>query len=238
MRIARALALAGVDSRRKCEVLVSAGRVTVDGEPVTDLARQVDPAVQEIRLDGRPLSFGQAIYYLFHKPAGVTTTAADPHAARTLYDALPAGLRAKGEGRVFPVGRLDRETTGLLLLTSDGELANRMTHPRHQVERVYEARLDRPPAPADLERLARGVQLEDGPARPKTVRRGAGGTVRLTLCEGRKREVRRLFEAIGYSVTRLKRTAFGPLELGDLPEGAGRFLSEAEVAWLKREVKG
>lgn len=228
IRISRALALAGVAARRKCEAHVLAGEVAVNGEVVKDLGRQVDPAKDRITFHGKPVAAEQKIYYLLHKPAGYTTTASDPHAEKTVFELLP-----KLPARVFPVGRLDRDSTGLLLFTNDGELANRLTHPRYEVGKVYEAKLDRLLEPTALSRLKQGVQLEDGLARPERVELQAPGVVRLLLREGKKREVRRLFEALGYRVQALCRTSFGPLRLGRLAPGKGRLLTPEEVRSLR-----
>lgn len=229
MRISRALALAGVAARRKCEAHVLAGEVAVNGEVVRDLGRQVDPARDAITLRGRPLTFQEKVYYLLHKPAGYTTTVSDPHAEKTVFALLP-----RLPARVFPVGRLDRDSTGLLLFTNDGGLANRLTHPRYGVGKVYEAKLDRPLDRAALSRLRQGVRLEEGLARPEEVAALPSGTIRLLLREGKKREVRRIFEALGRRVVHLCRISFGPLRLGDLPPGRGRPLRPEEVRALQR----
>lgn len=240
------MALAGVAARRKCEAHVLAGEVAVNGETARDLGRQVEPGRDQITFRGKPLKFQQHVYFLLHKPSGYTTTASDPHAEKTVYELLPPELKRgqvedlspKMPGRpdpfrVFPVGRLDRESTGLLLFTNDGELANRLTHPRYEVAKRYEAQMDRPLAPAALERLRRGVRLEDGLARPEEADLLPGGAVRLLLREGKKREVRRIFQELGYRVVALRRTGFGPLALGDLPAGQGRFLTEQELRRLR-----
>ncbi len=242
MRISRALALAGIAARRKCEQHVLAGEVAVNGEVAKDLGRQVDPAKDRVTFRGKPVTIREKVYYLLHKPAGYTTTASDPHAEKTVFEMLPPELRSeKVPGRpdpfrVFPVGRLDRDSTGLLLFTNDGELANRLTHPRYEVGKVYEAKLDRPLDPAALSRLRRGVRLEDGVARPERVEVLATGAVRLLLREGKKREVRRIFEALGRRVTHLCRISFGPLQLGSLPAGRGRPLRPEEVRALQRLI--
>ena len=235
MRIARALALAGVAARRKCEAFILEGRVTVNGGTVRDLGRQVEPGKDRILLDGKPLSFEAPVYFLLHKPAGYTTTVSDPHAERTVFELLPKNLLAPGTGvRVFPVGRLDRDSTGLLLFTNDGELANRLTHPRYGVGKWYEVTLDRPLEPRARARVLRGVALEEGPARAEKLESLSARTVRLLLREGRKREIRRIFQQLGYRVEALCRAEFGPLKLGNLPPAKGRLLTPAEVAQLKR----
>ena len=229
MRIARALALAGVAARRKCEQLILEGRVTVNGETVRDLGRQVDPEKDEIRYRGKKLSSEQPVYFLLHKPAGYTTTVSDPHAEKTVMELVPPGMKA----RLFPVGRLDRDSTGLLLLTNDGDLANRLIHPRYGVGKWYEVTLDRPLDERARARVLRGVPLEEGPARAEQVEPVSGRTVRLLLREGRKREIRRIFQQVGYRVEALCRTDFGPLKLGRLAPGEGRPLTPAELAQLK-----
>ncbi len=231
MRIARALALGGIAARRKCEAFILEGQVAVNGKVVRDLGRQVEPGKDEIRFRGKPLSFEAPVYFMLHKPAGTTTTVSDPHAEKTVIELLPEQLRR--DKRLFPVGRLDRETTGLLLFTNDGELANRLTHPRYEVAREYEVRLDRPLEPKDREKLLRGIQLEDGPARAEQVKQPEPGRVQLILREGRNREVRRLLQAIGYRVNALCRLSFGPLKLGELPIGRGRLLAPEEAGKLK-----
>ena len=230
MRIARALALAGIAARRKCEVFILEGLVTVNGETVRDLGRQVEPDKDEIRFRGKPLSSEPPVYFLLHKPAGYTTTASDPHAEKTVFELLPPEIKA----RLFPVGRLDRDSTGLLLFTNDGDLANRLTHPRYGVGKWYEVTLDRPLDPRARARVLRGVPLEEGPARAERVEAVSARTVRLLLREGRKREIRRIFQQVGYRVEALCRTDFGPLKLGSLPPAKGRMLTPPEVAQLKR----
>ena len=234
MRIARALALGGIAARRKCEAFVLEGQVTVNGEVVRDLGRQVEPDKDEIRFRGKKLSFERPLYFMLHKPAGYTTTVSDPHAEKTVYELLPENLRGQApKTRVFPVGRLDKDSTGLLLFTNDGDLANRLTHPRYGVGKWYEVTLDRPLDPRARARVLRGVPLEEGPARAEQVEPVSGRTVRLLLREGRKREIRRIFQQIGYRVEALCRVEFGPLKLGRLAPGEGRLLSPAEAAQLK-----
>ncbi len=229
MRIARALALAGVASRRKGELHVTAGEVAVNGEIVRDLGRQVDPTKDRLTFRGKPLSFQTHIYFVLHKPAGYTTTAADPHAEKTVYELLPP-LPA----RVVPVGRLDRDSTGLLLFTNDGELANRLTHPRYEVGKWYQVKLDRPLDPKAKTELLSGIRLEEGTARAEKVERIGPKEFRLELKEGKKREIRRMFEVLEYRVLSLCRIALGPLRLGALPPGKGRLLTPSEVEMLKR----
>ena len=231
-RLQRALARAGLGSRRACEELIADGRVTVNGHVAT-LGDRVDPARDVVEVRGLRVSVDPALRYLaIHKPAGVTTTMHDPHAPADLRPFLPAGAR------VFPVGRLDRDTEGLLLLTNDGELANRLMHPRHGVEKEYLAEVGGTPTARQLALLKRGVELGDGTARALSVRSVAGArgrsAVRLVLAEGRKREVRRLLDAVGLPVTRLVRLRLGPIRLGRLRAGEVRELDPAEVRALYR----
>jgi 23S rRNA pseudouridine2605 synthase len=233
-RLQRALARAGLGSRRACEELIAAGRVTVGGRVAT-LGDRVDPSVDEVRVDGRRISVDPDLRYLaLHKPKGVTTTMRDPHAGRDLHGLLPPGPR------VFPVGRLDRDTEGLLLLTNDGDLAHRLAHPRHGVEKEYLAQVDGTPSARHLAKLRRGVKLEDGVARAIRVtssgRSRGRGAVRLVIAEGRKREVRRMLEAVGLPVTRLVRTRVGGVRLGRLPAGGLRELTQDEVRALYRDA--
>jgi 23S rRNA pseudouridine2605 synthase len=231
-RVQRALARAGFGSRRACEGLIAAGRVEVGGRVAT-LGDRVDPERDELRVDGSRVSVDPGLRYLaLHKPRGVTTTMRDAHAERDLRALLPKGPR------VFPVGRLDRETEGLLLLTNDGELAHRLAHPRHGVEKEYLAEVEGAPSSRQLGRLRRGVELDDGVARALAVRStgvssGRGG-VRLVLAEGRKREVRRMLDAVGLPVRRLVRTRVGPVRLGRMRPGELRDLTPEEVRALYR----
>ena len=239
MRISRALALAGIDSRRKCEVHVRNGAVSVNGEVVRDLGRQVDPEADEILFRSRPVRFEKYIYYLLYKPVGYTTTAGDPHAKKTVYHLMPKHLVPRTRQmqtpriRVFPVGRLDQDSAGLLLMTNDGAAAHRLTHPRFRVEKWYLVRLNRALEAPDLKRALDGVVLSDGPAKAEKLQPVSRRIVRLMIREGRNREIRRLFGKLGYEVTELCRIAFGPITLGNLGPGQGRFLTPAEVHLLK-----
>lgn len=240
MRISRALALAGINSRRKCEALVSAGQITVNGEVVKDLGRQVDPENDEIRFRGKPIAFENYVYYVLNKPEGYVTTAADPHAEKTVFDLLPARLVPRTQKpmpsrtRVFPVGRLDKNSTGLILMTNDGELANRLVHPRYEVGKWYEVRLDRALDPRDRTRLLKGVTLEDGIAKAERIRPLSKRNLQLLIREGKNREIRRIFAAMEYEVLKLCRVAFGPILLGNLPPGQGRFLGKKEIETLRQ----
>ena len=227
MRLAKYLAHAGVASRRAAERLVADGRVTVEGAVVTDPARDVDES-SGVAVDGEPVRPQRRIVYAVNKPAGVVSTSRDTHGRRTVTDLAPTGVR------LYPVGRLDADTTGLILLTNDGDLANLLTHPRYEVPKTYRARVRPKPVPDDaLRRLRDGVELEDGPTAPARVRQVRPGLLEITLTEGRNRQVRRMCEAVGHPVVELCRTAFGPLRLGDLPEGGRRRLTAAEVERLR-----
>jgi 23S rRNA pseudouridine2605 synthase len=229
MRLAKFLAHAGVASRRAAEQIVFAGRVTVGGEVVRDPARDVTEA-DAIAVDGRAVALERRhVVFALNKPAGYVSTAKDPQGRPTVVSLI------ESRERLYPVGRLDADTTGLLLLTNDGDLAHRLTHPSFAVPRVYRAQVRNPPVrePA-LRRLREGVLLEDGMTAPATARRLTPDRLELILHEGRKRQVRRMCEAVGHRVVRLERIAFGPLRLGDLPLGRHRRLSPAEVEALRR----
>jgi 23S rRNA pseudouridine2605 synthase len=226
-RLQKALARAGLGSRRACEELIAAGRVVVNGRPAT-LGDRIEPSSDRVEVDGVPVPLDPELrYFAVNKPVGMVTTTRDPQGRPAISDLAPPGPR------VFPVGRLDRETEGLLLLTNDGELANRLTHPRYGVEKEYLAEVDGRPADRTLSRLARGVPLEDGIARARSVRRVAGASgrtaLRVVMAEGRKREVRRMLAAVGFPVRRLVRLRIGPLRLGDLGPGEVRALEPHEV---------
>lgn len=231
-RLQRALARAGLGSRRACEELIAAGVVTVNGRVAT-LGDRVDPERDEVRVRGHRVNVNPRLRtFALHKPAGVTTTMRDRHADTDLRRYLPPGPR------VVPVGRLDRDTEGLLLLTNDGELANRLMHPRYGVEKEYLAEVEGVPTERQLARLRRGVELEDGPARAVSARAvarsGGRGAVRLVVTEGRKREVRRMLAAVGLPVRRLIRVRVGPIRLGRLRPGEVRELEPQEVLALYR----
>jgi 23S rRNA pseudouridine2605 synthase len=228
MRLAKYLAHAGVASRRAAERLVAEGRVTVAGEVVTDPARDVDEA-SGVTMDGRPVEPEPREVHVLNKPRGVVSTAHDTHGRPTVVQLV------RSHRRLYPVGRLDADTTGLILLTNDGELAERLTHPRHGVDKVYRARVQPARmAPRALRALREGVELEDGRTAPARVRQPAPGVLELTLREGRKRQVRRMVEAVGHRVVALERVAFGPLGLRGLEPGQSRRLGKAEVERLRR----
>jgi 23S rRNA pseudouridine2605 synthase len=228
MRLAKYLAHAGVASRRAADGLVAQGRVAVAGAVVTDPARDVAEG-DEVSVDGRAIGLEEREVHALHKPPGVVSTASDTHGRPTVTDYVPSARR------LYPVGRLDAETTGLILLTNDGELANRLTHPRYEVEKRYRAVVEpRPVGEAALAMLREGVRLEDGLTLPAGVEQPAFGVLELSLREGRKRQVRRMFESVGHRVVALSRIAFGPLELGRLPEGESRRLAPEEIERLWR----
>jgi len=234
LRLNKALSAAGLGSRRAVEDLVRAGRVSIDGEVVQNLGRRVDPAHDRVTVDGsRVVLDERRRYWLLNKPAGVISTAADPSGRPTVVGLVP------DQPRVFPVGRLDRDTEGLLLLTNDGPLAYRLTHARYGVEKRYLAEVERLPADAPA-RLRKGVQLQDGLAKPVRVRVVAGTgrrrMIEVVLVEGRNREVRRLLEAVGAPVRRLVRTAVGPIRLTGLAPGEFRALRPDEIRGLYRAI--
>src|SRR3954463_3326938 len=229
MRPAKHLAHAGVASRRAAEAIIAAGRVTVDGATVTDPARDVTDE-EAIAVDGHALGAKpRRVVYAVHKPAGVVSTAHDTHGRPTVVDLVPeAGTR------LYPVGRLDADTTGLILLTNDGDLANHLTHPRYEVPKTYRAKVAEPPVgERALRALRDGVELDDGRTAPASVRAVRPDVLEITIHEGRKRQVRRMCEAVGHPVLALRRVAFGPLRLDDLPPGAHRRLRPAEVQRLR-----
>ena len=231
MRLAKFLAHAGVASRRAAEDLVRAGRVSVAGETVTDPALDVDER-SSVAVDELPVKPEPREVHALNKPAGVVSTASDTHGRTTVVDLV------RSRRRLYPVGRLDADSTGLILLTNDGELAERLTHPRYGVEKVYRARVD--PArlsERSLRALRQGVELDDGRTAPAKVRVLRPGLVELTIREGRKRQVRRMLEAVGHRVTRLERVAFGPLGLRGLDPGQSRRLTRAELERLRRAAK-
>jgi 23S rRNA pseudouridine2605 synthase len=220
------LARAGVASRRGADELIKAGRVTVNGQP-GELNTFVESR-DRVELDGRRLQLQRPAYVLLHKPAGVVTTARDPQGRPTV-----VGL-VRHPARVVPVGRLDADTTGALMLTNDGELAHRLAHPRYEVDKVYVAEVEGDPSPETLARLERGVELEDGRTAPARARRLGPGRVELVLHEGRKHQVKRMLEAVGHPVRRLHRSRYGPLTLDGLKAGEWRELTREEVALLQR----
>jgi 23S rRNA pseudouridine2605 synthase len=227
-RLQKVLARAGVASRRACEELIAARRVRVNGQVAT-LGDRVDPEHDLVELDGAPLALAAGlVHYLLNKPAGVVTTADDPQGRRTVVDLVPS------EPRVFPVGRLDLDTEGLLVLTNDGELTHRLTHPSFGVDKEYLAEVEGRPSRGALRRLREGVELDDGPTAPAQVALVEPTVLRITIHEGRNRQVRRMCEAVGHPVRRLVRTRIGPLADRRLGPGEWRELSPDEVRALAR----
>jgi 23S rRNA pseudouridine2605 synthase len=230
VRLAKFLAHGGVASRRKAEEIISKGVVTVAGKVVTDPARNVD-AGDDVRVNGAPVGVEALEVWAVNKPAGVVSTAREPGQRLAVVELVDT------DARLYPVGRLDAESTGLLLLTNDGALANKLTHPRYGVAKTYRARLRTPIADRDLERLRRGVELEDGRTGPAQVRVVKDTEIEIVLKEGRNRQVRRMVEAVGNRVLDLRRVRFGPLALGRLAEGGARRLSDEEIARLWKDVE-
>jgi 23S rRNA pseudouridine2605 synthase len=228
VRLAKYLAHSGVASRRAAEKLIANGRVSVGGDVVTDPARDVDES-SSVTVDGSPVAPEPREVYALNKPAGVMSTARDPGGNPTVVSLVPSSRR------LYPVGRLDADSTGLILLTNDGELANLLMHPRYGVQKSYVARVTPSPiSESSLRRLREGVELEDGPTAPAKVRRLAPARFEITIGEGRNRQVRRMVEAVGHRVASLERIAFGPLGLDGLEPGQHRRLSAAEVERLRK----
>jgi 23S rRNA pseudouridine2605 synthase len=240
MRLQKFLARAGAASRRGSEDLMTARRVTVNGVVVTELGSKVDPLVDVVEVDGKPVRLEQGCaYYALNKPRGYMTTMSDPEGRPTVVELFPKDAPAG----LFPVGRLDFDTEGLLLLTTDGDLSHILLHPKHHVQKAYLATVKGVPSPATLARLRKGVELDDGMTAPagavlvsKTGEAGSDvgrAVVELRIREGRKRQVRRMLSAVGHSVVRLQRVSFGPIALGELAAGDVRALTENEVAALR-----
>jgi 23S rRNA pseudouridine2605 synthase len=228
VRLQKVLARAGLGSRRACEELIADGRVTVNGQRA-DLGRRVEVDHDRVAVDGVVVAVAEGlVYYLLNKPAGVVTTASDPEGRPTVVDLVPP------EPRVFSVGRLDAATEGLLLLTNDGDLAHRLSHPSHGVEKEYLAVVAGRPAPGAVRQLREGIALDDGLTAPARVSLSAPDTLRITIHEGRNRQIRRMCEAVGHPVLRLLRTRIGPLADRSLRPGEWRALSLEEVRALER----
>ena len=232
VRLQKFLANAGIASRRKAEELIIEGRVAVNDVIVTELGTRVDPESDRVTVDHKSVVAATVRWIAMHKPAGYLTSRGDPHGRPTIYDLLPPEHRG-----LFYVGRLDFDTEGLVLLTNDGDRAHRLQHPSFQVPRVYEATVEGELSENVVQRLLQGVMLEDGSARVQDAELRTKGprasTIRVTLSEGRKREVRRLFDAVGHPVARLIRLRYGPISLGSLPVGGWRVLGEQEIAQLE-----
>lgn len=233
-RLQKILAAAGIGSRRQCEELISTGRVEVDGRIVSELGTRVDPVAQEIRIDGEALKRPAKVYLAVNKPSGVVTTNFDPSGRPRVIDLVD------NPARLFPVGRLDLYSEGLILLTNDGELANRLTHPRYGVSKTYRVQVAGEPSDEILTRLRRGVHLAEGMARVDRVtvlhRRDKSSVLEIELSEGKNREIRRILAQVGHKVLRLMRTAVGPIRLGRLPPGGHRRLSRQEIDSLWHAV--
>jgi 23S rRNA pseudouridine2605 synthase len=230
VRLNAYVARAGVASRRKADELIKAGRVTVNGEP-----GQLNTFVgkrDRVELDGQPLARQRLAYVLLHKPAGVVTTASDPQGRRTVVE-----LVSEHEVRLVPVGRLDADTTGALLLTNDGELAHRLAHPRYEAEKVYETEVEGQPSDEALARLEQGVELDDGPTAPAKTRRLGPNVVELTIHEGRKHQVKRMLAAVGHPVRSLHRSRYAGLTLEGLEPGAWRELEPSETDQLRTRTQ-
>ena len=226
MRLNRFLAAAGLGSRRQCDQLIAAGRVTVNGQPCTDFSTQVDERTH-VKVDHKLVRQKESLTILLHKPAGFVSTRRDPHATDTIYDLLPPKF-----SRLFNIGRLDAQSEGLLLLTSDGDLAQHLTHPRYKVEKEYEVTLNKVWDPKLGENLRRGIFLDGKRARLTRVQQFGPNRLRIVLEQGLNRQIRRMFYEVGYDVKRLVRTRIGHLRLGDLARGDWRALTKSELVNL------
>lgn len=233
MRLQQFLARTGLGSRRKCEEYITAGRIAIDNDVVTELGTKVDPDSQTVQLDGERIKLEPKRYFLLNKPAGFVCTNRDPAGRPRAIDLVP-----QDGPRLFTVGRLDENSRGLLLVTNDGELANRLAHPRFQVERTYELHIAGKPTTETLRSLKKGMHFSDGHFRIRSYRgrrtRGNSTFLEIILTEGRNREIRRLFARVGHKVLKLKRIGFGPLRLGKLKEGCHRPLKNTELSELRK----
>ena len=227
MRLNRYLAAAGLGSRRHCDELIAAGRVTINGQVCTDFSAQPSPT-DHVKVKGRLVHLEPPYTIILHKPAGFVSTRRDPHARDTIFDLLPAKL-----AHLFNVGRLDAQTEGLLILTNDGDLAQQLTHPRYKVEKEYDVVLDKPWDPALKIKLLKGITLDGERASIAGLRAISGTHLRVILRQGINRQIRRMFEAFGYKVKRLVRMRIAHLHLGDLPRGHWRTLTPREIASLQ-----
>lgn len=236
-RLQKVLAAAGIASRRECEELILEGRVQVDGQVVTELGARVDPTKQTVKLDGEELTSPKLVYFAVNKPTGVVCTARDPSGRPRVTDLLPPSV-----GRVFAVGRLDMASEGLILVTNDGELANRLTHPRHGVEKLYHVQVAGTPTPEVLREVRRGVYLDEGRVAFANVKvkstKKSSAILEVILDEGRNREIRRVLARVGHKVQKLQRIAVGPVRLAEMPAGAYRELTRDEVTALREATQG
>ena len=223
MRLNRFLAAAGLGSRRHCDELIAAGRVTINGNTCTDFSVEPNPR-DHVKVNGKLVHVAPPLTIMLHKPAGFVSTRRDPRARDTIFDLLPAKF-----SRLFNIGRLDAQTEGLLLLTNDGDLAQRLTHPRYEIEKEYEVILDRPWDPGLTSKLLRGIFLDGQRAQIAQLHSISPVHLRVVLAQGINRQIRRMFEAVGYSVKRLVRIRIGPVRLGDLPRGHWRALKKHEL---------
>jgi 23S rRNA pseudouridine2605 synthase len=232
-RLQKVLAAAGIGSRRQCEELITSGRVEIDRRVVTELGTRVDPARQEVRVDGTPLRQAVLVYYAVNKPPGVVSTNSDPAGRPRVIDLVPPCHE-----RLFTIGRLDLSSEGLILVTNDGELANRLTHPRYGVRKIYRVLVAGRPTPEVIQRLQHGVHLAEGMARAEQVeiktQRKESALLEMVLREGRNREIRRVLARLGHKVLRLARVAVGPVRLGDLAAGTSRRLTREEIQRLRK----
>ncbi len=235
-RLNKFLAHAGIGSRRKCEALISAGRVAIDGQVVRELGTKVDAGKQRVSVDGQPIRMERFAYWLVNKPRGYLCTNHDPAQRPLAIDLVPQVSQ-----RVYTVGRLDEASEGLLLLTNDGDLANRLMHPRYGVEKTYLVQVAGNPTAEDLQQLLKGVWLSDGHVRARRVKRqkrqGDSTWLRIVLNEGKNREIRRMLARLGHKVLRLRRLAIGPVLLGGLPQGKTRRLKGTELAALRQATE-
>ena len=234
-RLQRVMASAGIASRRECEIIIQEGRVEVDGQIIVKLGYKVDPNKQEIYVDAQKLRIEQLQYFILNKPPGVVSTANDPSGRPRVIDLIDT------RNRVYNVGRLDQSSEGLILVTNDGELANRLTHPRYGIEKKYHVQVDGQPKPGDLRKLKEGIYIAEGRVRASNIRflkkAGTNSWLEIILDEGRNREIRRMLAAIGHKVRVLKRVAIGPLKLGELPKGAHRPLTPQELRSLTKATQ-
>jgi 23S rRNA pseudouridine2605 synthase len=232
-RLNKVLAHAGIGSRRHCDSLIRGGRIAIDGQVVRDLGTKVDAAAHKVTVDGQPIHHERTVYWMVNKPRGYLCTNFDPARRPLAVDLVPHVAQ-----RVYTVGRLDEESEGLLLLTNDGELANRLMHPRFGVEKTYVVQVAGDPTYEDVQQLLKGIWLSEGHVRAKRVKRekkqGASTWLRIVLNEGKNREIRRMLARLGHKVLRLRRTAIGRVTLGTLGSGKARRLSGPEIAELKR----